>query len=150
MGAPPEEQYRHEAGQTAGRLGARFGARLIDGLLLAVVGGSVGVAMEFATTWLVLQAALVFAYFVLLDVAWGTTIGKRLLGLQVTGPQGGRPSVGQAAGREAFTLLGAVPYAGPLLALVAWIAIAVTINGSPRGQGVHDRLGGGTAVVGTR
>jgi hypothetical protein len=63
------------------------------------------------------------------------------------GAGGARPTFGQAAGREAFTLLGAIPYIGPVLALAAWIVIAVTINASPTGQGTHDRIGGGTQVV---
>jgi uncharacterized RDD family membrane protein YckC len=127
-------------------LGARFGARLIDALVLVAIGVPVGVALDFSVTWLVGQALLVFVYFVALDVAWGTTVGKRVLGLRVAGADGGRPSVGEAAVREAFTLLGAVPFAGPLLALGAWIAIGVTARSSEHGQGVHDRLAGGTSV----
>jgi uncharacterized RDD family membrane protein YckC len=134
-------------GNGAAGLWARFGARVIDAVALVAVGAALGPLLDFGFAWLGLQAALVFVYFVVLDVAVGTTLGKRLLGLKVIGPQGGRPTGRQAAVREAFTVLGAIPYAGPVLALAAWIVIAVTINSSPTGQGKHDELAGGTQVV---
>jgi uncharacterized RDD family membrane protein YckC len=144
MGA--NDQRRSAPPSGAPGLGARLGARLIDALVLVAIGAPMGVALEFSVAWLVGQALLVFVYFVALDVAWGTTIGKRVLGLRVSGAHGGHPGVGEAAVREAFTLLGAVPYAGPVLALGAWIAIGVTARSSEHGQGVHDRLAGGTRV----
>ena len=147
MSTTPEDTDRSRAAAAPAGVLPRIVARVIDAVILAVVGGAVGVAMDFNVLWLALQAGLVFAYFVALDVAWGTTPGKRVLGLRVTGPAGAAPSLGQAAGREAFTLLGAVPYAGPLLALVAWIVIVVTVARSPQRQGAHDTLAGGTRVV---
>lgn len=132
---------------TPGGLAPRIGARLIDFAVLAAVGTALGLVLDFSVPWLVLQAVLVFAYFVLFDSAWGTTPGKRLFGLSVQGPAGGPPTIGQAAIREAFMLLGAIPYAGPVLALIAWVVIAVTINADPSGQGKHDALAGGTRVV---
>jgi uncharacterized RDD family membrane protein YckC len=131
-----------------GELLPRLGARLIDSILLGIVGGLIiGTALDFGWLWYVLQAILVFAYFVLLDVYYGTTLGKQLLSLKVVGPAGGKATTGQAAARESFTLLGAVPYIGGLLALIAWIVIAVSINGSPTKQGKHDELAGGTQVL---
>jgi hypothetical protein len=44
---------------------------------------------------------VLYAYFVLLDSYAGTTVGKRILGLRVIGPSGERPSIKQAAIREA-------------------------------------------------
>lgn len=90
--------------------------------MLGAPGGVVGLAMDFSFVWLGLQALLVFVYFAVLDATIGTTLGKRLLGLRVTGPAGGIPTLGQAAAREAF-------------------------NSSPTGQGVHDTIARGTAVV---
>jgi uncharacterized RDD family membrane protein YckC len=142
------EQVEPRAGSAIpGRLPRRIAARLIDGIVLAVVGALWGPLLDFNLFWLTGQAILVFAYFVLLDVTWGTTVGKRLVGLRVAGPESGRPTPAQAAIREAFTLLGAIPYAGPVLAFVAWIVIMVTISSSPTGQGKHDELAGGTQVV---
>jgi uncharacterized RDD family membrane protein YckC len=146
MAAGASEQRRPAAPSRVPGLGVRFGARVVDALVLVAIGVPVGLALEFSVAWLVGQALLVFVYFVALDVAWGTTVGKRVLGLRVAGAAGGRPSVGEAALREAFTLLGAVPFAGPLLALGAWIAIGVTARSCEHGQGVHDRLAGGTSV----
>lgn len=129
------------------RLLTRLGARLIDALLLAGLGVAMGGVIGFGVGWLVLQAVAVFAYFVLLDSIAGTTPGKRVLGLKVAGPSGSNPTVQQAARREAFTLLGAVPFVGPPLAAIAWAVIIVTVHGSPTGQGIHDRLAAGTRVV---
>ncbi|MGH9246989.1 MAG: RDD family protein [Acidimicrobiales bacterium] len=134
------------APSAAGELVTRFGARVIDSIIVAVVGIALGFLLDFGLVWLAIQSILVFAYFVVLDVVRGATLGKQLLGLEVIGPDGGRPTLPQAAIREAFTLLGAIPYIGPVLALIAWIVIAVTINSSPTGQGKHDELAGGTRV----
>jgi uncharacterized RDD family membrane protein YckC len=138
---------RPSAPSQAVGLGARFLARLIDAVLIAVVGGAIGVAMDFNLVWLVVQALLAYGYFVVLDVAMGATVGKRVLGLGVRGPGHRRPSAAEAARREAFVLLGAVPFAGPALALVAWVAIVLTVRSSAIGEGVHDRFAGGTLVV---
>jgi uncharacterized RDD family membrane protein YckC len=127
-------------------LGARFAARLVDMVILAAAGALLGALLGFGPAWLVLQALVVFAYFVGLDVAVGTTPGKRVLGLALVGPAGARVTVPGAAAREVFVLAGAVPYVGPLLALVAWTTIAVTARRDPAGRGWHDRLAGGTRV----
>jgi uncharacterized RDD family membrane protein YckC len=66
--------------------------------------------------------------------------------LRVTGMAGNKPSMKQALIRECFTLLGAIPFAGPLLSLAAWLWIVVSMRSSPLRQGVHDRLAG-TRVV---
>ena len=64
------------------------------------------------------------------------------------GPGGApRPDFKQSAIRNSFTLLPIIPYIGGLLAFIAYIVIAVTINGSPTKQGKHDELAGGTQVV---
>jgi uncharacterized RDD family membrane protein YckC len=149
MGVQSEGSVPTGSRDAPGGLGRRLVARLVDAIVLAAVGSVAGVAFDFNVLWLVLQSLLVFAYFVLADVVAGTTLGKRMLGLRVTGPDGGRPDLRQAAVREAFTLVGAVPYVGPVLALAAWIVIGVTINASATGQGKHDDLAGGTRVVGT-
>jgi uncharacterized RDD family membrane protein YckC len=147
MSIDPSPRDRQPGQVSAGGLLRRAVARVIDAVVVGVVGVALGLALDFGFAWLTLQAGLVFAYFVVLDVTRGTTIGKGLLGLKVTGPDGGAPTVQQAAIREAFTLLGAIPYAGGLLALIAWIVIAVTISSNPSGQGKHDELAGGTRVV---
>lgn len=94
------------------------------------------------------SGVLTFGYFVLFETTQGASPAKRLLGLTVRGPGGApKPTAAQSAVRNAFTLLAVVPYLGSLLAFVAYIVIAATINGSPTKQGKHDDLAGGTRVV---
>lgn len=132
----------------AAHLLPRIGARLVDALLLAALGVALGNVIGFGPVWLALHALVVFAYFVVQDVVAGTTVGKRVTGLKVIGADGGNPTLRDAAVRESFTLLGAVPFVGPLLAAGAWVAIVATAHASPTGQGIHDRLASGTRVTG--
>ena len=128
----------------------RIGARLIDALLLGIVGATLGKLIGFGFDWLSATAAIVILYFVLMDVVFGATVGKLVLGLHVIGPQGGRPTVRESLTREAFMVVGAVPFVGPLLALGAWIWIILTIRSSALRQGKHDMLAGGTRVVSSK
>jgi len=115
---------------------------VIDAAVLAVFGLAFGRQVGFGFDWLIATAAIVLAYFVLADVLAGATLGKAVLRLRVTGQDGTKPSLKQAVVRESFILLGAVPFAGPFLALAAWIWIVVTIRSNPMHQGVHDRWAG--------
>ena len=151
-GYPPADSPRWSHAQPGG-VGVRFFARVIDGILvnLAALGLSV-VLFDWDYWWMVtglFSGVLMFGYFVLLEVNYGATLGKKLLGLTVHGPGAApKPDFKQSAIRNSFTLLAVVPYnIGHLLALVAYIVIAVTINASPTKQGKHDELAGGTQVV---
>ncbi|MGE0219822.1 RDD family protein [Mycolicibacterium sp.] len=138
-------------GQQPGGLGLRFAARLIDGILVGIVGGIIVFALGLSdNVWItgLFSGLLTFIYFVALEVSQGWTIGKKILGLAVHGPGGApRPTVQQSAIRNSWTLLSIIPFIGGLLSLAAVIIIAVTINGSPTKQGKHDELAGGTQVV---
>ncbi len=138
-------------GVRPGGLGARFGARIIDGLLVGIVAGVLAMAFGASSNIMVtglFSGVLMFAYFVAMEVTQGRTVGKMALGLSVHGPGGApKPDVKQSAIRNAFTLLAVIPYLGWLLAPIAYIVIAVTINSSPTKQGKHDELAGGTQVV---
>lgn len=131
-------------------LPARLAARGIDVLILAALDAGLGRLMGFGFDWLFLGSALVLAYFTLFDAIAGATPGKMALGLRVLGPDGGKPSLGQALKREAFTVVGSIPFIGPLLAIGAWAWIIVTIRQSPIRQGKHDLLAEGTRVVRVR
>lgn len=131
-------------------LPVRIAARGIDVLVLVAIDLGLGRLIGFGFDWLLIGSAIVLAYFALLDVVAGATIGKLALGLRVVGPDGGRPSLRQALTREAVTVVGAIPFAGPLLAIAAWTWIALTIRSNPLRQGKHDLLAGGTRVIRAR
>lgn len=147
----PQGHQPPMGGQQPGGLGIRFGARLIDGIIVSIVSFvlayAVGATSNIMVTGL-FSGLLTFLYFLLFETTQGWTPGKKLLGLSVHGPGGApKPTAQQSAIRNAFTLLSIIPYIGGLLAIVAYIVIAVTINGSPTKQGKHDELAGGTQVV---
>jgi uncharacterized RDD family membrane protein YckC len=139
------------SGQEPGGLGLRFGARLIDGIIVNVVAFGIALAIGSLTNYWVtglFSGLLMFLYFLAFESTQGWTPGKKLLGLSVHGPGGAqKPDVQQAAIRNVWTLLNIIPFIGGLLTLVAVIVIAVTINSSPTKQGKHDELAGGTQVV---
>ena len=124
----------------------RFAARVIDAALLTAAGIALGRQIGFGFNWLIPAAGMVLAYFALADALLGATLGKAAMRLRVVDMHGNKPSVKQAMIRECFMLFGAVPFAGPLLALAAWVWIVFTIGSSPLRQGVHDRWAG-TRVV---
>jgi uncharacterized RDD family membrane protein YckC len=143
--------YPPPGGQEPGGLGVRFGARLVDGIIVNVVAFVIAFAIASLNNYWVtglFSGLLMFIYFVAFESTQGWTPGKRLLGLSVHGPGGApKPDLQQAAIRNVWTLLNIVPFIGGLLTLVAVIVIAVTINSSPTKQGKHDELAGGTQVV---
>ena len=125
----------------------RLAARAIDVFVLVCVDVGIGRLMGFGFDWLALGTAIVLVYFAGLDALFGATLGKAALGLRVVGPEGGPPTLRQAVLREAFTVVGSVPFFGGLLFLGAWIWIGRSIQQSDVRQGDHDRLAGGTRVV---
>lgn len=134
-----------------GRLTTRFFARVIDGLIVGIVGSIALFAVDMQSSIMVtglFTGVLMFVYFVAFEVTQGWTPGKKLLGLSVHGPAGAvKPDLRESAIRNAFTLLPVVPFVGGLLGVIAIIVIAVTISGSPTKQGKHDELAGGTQVL---
>ncbi|MGB2920084.1 MAG: RDD family protein [Mycobacterium sp.] len=143
--------YPHGGAQQPGGLGLRFAARVIDGVMVAIVGGIVVYVLGMASNiWVtgLFTGALTFVYYLAFEVTQGWTPGKKLLGLRVHGPGGAtKPTAAQSAIRNSWTLLPIVPFIGGLLGVVAIVVIAITINGSPTKQGKHDEFAGGTQVV---
>lgn len=141
------------AAQPGGLL-KRFLARLIDGILVSII-GSVGIIAIFSPRHLsdilvtgLFTGVLMFVYFLAFEAGVGWTPGKKLLGLEVRGPGGAaKPDVAQAAIRNAWTLFPIIPFVGGLAAFIAIVVIAVTVSSSPTKQGKHDELAGGTEVV---
>ncbi|MFC7958592.1 RDD family protein [Rhodococcoides kroppenstedtii] len=147
---PPQFQNTGPGAGRPGTLGRRFGARLIDGILVGIVVAVLslltGTENSILATGL-FSGFLLFVYFVAMEVTQGATLGKKILGLSVRGPGGGTITLQQSAIRNAFMLLTIIPFLGGLLAFIAYIVIAVTINSSPTKQGKHDEFAGGTQVV---
>lgn len=166
----PGPQQNESAGA-----GVRLGARLIDGLLVGLVGLVLQYALIvpiFGELYVVngsavevnygpimisglLNLALAYAYFIYLDTSRGQTLGKMMLGLRVVGPEGGHPTPEQSFRRNIFymlNLLALIPLTSinvimGLVMIGVAIAIAVTISNDPRNQGWHDKFAGGTQVL---
>ncbi|CUR57669.1 membrane hypothetical protein [metagenome] len=166
---PPPDPSAYGVPQTGARpaeLLDRFVARLIDGLLLAVVYVVIGivlvsgvllsgvdsnVAVGFVTT--IILVALQLGYFVFLETSRGQTVGKMVMKLRVLGASGGNPTTEESLKRNiwiAIGLAGFIPVIGLLTGLAqlaAVIAIAVTISSDTvLRQGWHDKFAG-TRVI---
>jgi uncharacterized RDD family membrane protein YckC len=159
-------------GARPGELLDRFLARLIDGVLLFIVGAIInGVVLAaivsgggngigygsttfgaYAVISSIVLALINLGYFAFMESSQGHTVGKMLMKLSVQGPSGGKPTLEEAAKRNiwvAYPILGVVPFLGlvaGLLALVAVIMIAVQINSDPERRPWTDRFAG-TRVV---
>lgn len=131
-----------------GDLQSRVVARTIDVLVLMLVDILLGRVIGFGWHWLATGSTVVILYFALFDALAGATPGKMRMGLRVQSMRGGRPTLTQSLLREAFTLLGAVPFIGPILAIAAWVWIIKTIQADPQGRGMHDAMAGTRVVRG--
>lgn len=152
MSSPIESRLHDMLTLTGSRvqLLPRLTARLIDGVLLAGTGLVVGSVTGFGPSWFAFQLVMVAGYVVGFDVLTGATLGKQMMGLRIVAIEGHRRlTVAEAARREAFVVLGAIPFAGPVLAGVGWSAVAWSIHSSDDGDGLHDRFAG-THVVSRR
>ena len=134
-----------------GGLLVRFLARFIDGVIVGVVSVVLFLVTDTLSSYWVtglFTGLLTFLYFLAFETGQGWTPGKKLFGLRVHGPGGApKPTAQQSAIRNVWTLLPIIPFVGGLLAFIAIIVIAITINSSPTKQGKHDEIAGGTQVV---
>lgn len=154
-----------------GELLDRFLARLIDGLLFAIVYvilsvvfaaifvvgvRSTGEAFLVSLFLTVITVAVYIGYYAVLESKNGATVGKQVMKLRVVGPDGrSNPTMEQAVRRNlwyAIGLIGIIPilglFLGPLASLAAVVMIAVTIQNDPvKRQGWHDKFAGGTQVL---
>lgn len=154
----------------------RFLAKLIDGILLAIVYGVVFAVIIFSLLFdaasggafmagggflaslvsSIIMTALVLGYYAVMEAKFnGQTLGKMLMKIRVVGPDGQNPTMEQAVKRNAYFalgLIGIIPVVGGLLAwlaqLAAVIGIAVTINNNTQTrQGWHDEFADATHVI---
>jgi uncharacterized RDD family membrane protein YckC len=77
-------------------------------------------------------------YFIFLDVAWGGTIGKRILGLQVQMVNGGKVTIDKSFVRNISKIF-------VLFVLLDWLVALIT-PGSDNRQKYTDRMAGTTVV----
>jgi uncharacterized RDD family membrane protein YckC len=172
--APPPATGATPTGTAPGGLLDRFLARLIDGILLAIVNGvlvgaivigaimgesgnffiATGTDYAVSAVSAILSTAIYLGYFVYMESSRGQTVGKMILKLRTTGPDGGNPTLEQAVRRNIWVglgILGIVPILGLLggiAQLVAVIMIAVGINkDAVNRQGWHDHFAGETRVL---
>lgn len=92
-------------------------------------------------SWLILPfifGIIQLFYFVILDVAWGATIGKRIMGLKVQMTNGSKVQFGQAFLRNVSKIYW-------LFLLLDWI-IGIATPGADRRQKYTDRMAGTTVV----
>jgi len=104
-------------------VGRRFVALLIDGLITALAwmpfAETSSVDGVYSIRWdgmdFVIHLALTLAYFVVLEGAFGATIGKVVLGIRVRRPDGSRIGFGPALIRNLARVVDAFPYVIPYL-----------------------------------
>jgi uncharacterized RDD family membrane protein YckC len=146
-----------------GNLTDRFVARLVDGVIVGVVGVILNIVLGIiSNSWLltgfisaVATAALYLGYFAYFESTRGQTVGKQVMKLKAFGPDHvSNPTLEQAARRNiymAFGIAGVIPIIGGILGglavLAAVIVIAVNINSDPQRQHLFDKFAGGTQVI---
>ncbi|MFC6011868.1 RDD family protein [Nocardia lasii] len=153
-GAYPQGQQQGFGGPQPADLWIRFGARVIDGLIVGIPVGIVtsfllpsNLLVSFILTPLITTLAIV-GYNVGLEVSQGATLGKKILGLRVVAP-GGAPALTpeQSLKRNLWLAPQIIYCLGSLATVGLGIYIAVTINNDPNKQGWHDKFAGGTQVI---
>lgn len=104
-------------------VGRRFVALLIDGLITALAwvpfAETSSVDGVYSIRWegmdFVIPIAITLAHFVVLEGAFGATVGKVVLGIRVRRPDGSRIGFGPALIRNLARVVDAFPYVIPYL-----------------------------------
>ena len=99
-------------------VGRRFVALLIDGMITALAwipfAETSSVDGVYSIRWdgmdFVIPLAITLAYFVVLEGAFGATVGKVVLGIRVRRPDGSRIGFGPALGGNLARVVDAFPY----------------------------------------
>ena len=131
-------------------IGIRFGAQLIDWIILFIIYFIVGRALFGSFSWqvagaaampvLMVNLAIFFLYFVILEGIFGATLGKRALGLKVIREDGARCGIGPAVIRNILRIIDALPF--------LYIIGMILISRSPKKQRLGDSVAH-TVVVGS-
>jgi len=143
---------------TEGLLSRRYGARVIDNLILLVVAAILVFPISMflsnekdsIVSSILLGVVVIvvsIAYQVLLESSpWQATLGKKWLGLKVFDLQGGRLSPQKALLRTLvketpFYVVALLPIAQPVQ--LAWLLChVIVVQRSPVSQAIHDRVVG--------
>ncbi|CAM3852793.1 RDD family protein [Smaragdicoccus niigatensis] len=142
----------------------RFGARLLDGLIIAVPMWIVGLVLSLvlgtfgSVLWRLLLVAVSLGYFAYFESQYGQTLGKQILDMRVVGPTGASPTFQQSLRRNFFLavmLLGVLtvfvwPFVDTAISIIEAVVygwIGWTIHKSPTKQGFHDTFAGDFHVV---
>lgn len=144
--------------------GARFGATVIDGLILAVpalvsfltiVGGAVGLsgtdddvavgaAILAALGWFLLMAVILLLYAPLLMARQGTrngqTLGKQFVGIRVVRDSGESFNFASAALREAVVKFLALAIAGSIIPLIPYLVNYLWPLWDDQNRALHDMV----------
>ena len=107
-------------------------------ITLAVVFTGFFLVYGFWLIYFLLFGIIEVLYFSVLDVAWGATIGKRIMGLKVQTTDGGKVPMGKALIRNITKIY-------PLFVFLDWLVALVT-PGKDRRQKYTDRIAGTTVV----
>lgn len=172
--AAPPPPAAGPTGRRPGELLDRFLARLIDGVIIGVVGyiinqvilgaiinpgttttmsGLAGATVVYIIISAVVSTILYLGYFGFMESSQGKTVGKMVMKLHVESATGGNPTLQQALQRNIWlgaTILGVIPLLGSIIGgiieLVAVIMIAVQINSDPERRPWTDKFAG-TQVI---
>jgi uncharacterized RDD family membrane protein YckC len=146
-GQPGGQPGYGPGGGRPGGLLDRFLARLIDGVLLAIVAGIIeviiaaafglsagglglGGSYAYAVIAAIVGTVINLGYFGYLESSRGQTLGKMALKLHVQTMAGGLPTFEQAVRRNiwlALPILGIVPFIGGLIGSLAELAAVIMI-----------------------
>lgn len=146
--------------QTSGQLDfslwlIRLIAYIIDGIIIFVATVIIGIILAVAIAISAVTTGSYFfyggylltfglfgllsiLYFIVLDVVWGATIGKRVMGLQVQTVKGAKITFGQSFIRNISKI-------NPLLVFLDWL-IAIVTAGPDKRQKLTDRWAGTTVA----
>ena len=129
----------------------RLIAYIIDAVIIIVVSVIIGVIIAISIVltgpfflfvgyglFFFIFGILSLLYFIISDVAWGGTIGKRAMGLQVQTVNGGRIDIAKSFIRNISKIFW-------LFLILDWL-IAVVTAGNDRRQKLTDRWAGTTVI----
>ena len=113
---------------------------IIIAVIVAISVVTTGSLLFYGGIWITfgLFGLLSILYFIILDVVWGGTIGKRVMGLEVQLEKGGRISFGKSFIRNISKIF-------PLFLFLDWL-IAVVTAGNDKRQKLTDRWAGTTVA----